>query len=222
MDLPPWTRSLKSVVPLPLTHAESSCVPPQTPPPSPPLTPCTWPIPSIAPGRWCPPPLSVSRIPSQTESMTPGSCGIPCRLYLRRLSAGPTYKTGRPGYQMYLGASGFLAMQPLHHLPRRGQPGSYPPFHAHPLLRSLYHHHHQVLHHLIHLHSKYGGGERISLCYYALSPKRRPIVSACPCYYRQPPPICLYEPTGPGAHDITFQDFQTPGPVQCVIRLLQV
>ena len=90
------------------------------------------------------------------------------------------------------------------------------------ILRSLYHHRHPVSHHRIHHHIKSGGGERISLCFSALSPKRRPVVSACLCYHCQLPPICLEEPTVPGDHAVTFQYIRTPGPVQVVISLVQV
>ena len=48
---------------------------------------------------------------------------------------------------------------------------------------TLYHYRHQVFHHRIHHHIKYGGGERISFCHSTLSLKRCPIVSAGLCYH---------------------------------------
>ena len=91
-----------------------------------------------------------------------------------------------------------------------------------PLLCDIYHHHHPVYHHRIHHHIKYGGGERIYLCHSTHSLKRRPIVSARPCYHHQPPPIRMEEPPGLGAHAVPFQYIQATGPVQLSIRLVQV
>ena len=85
-----------------------------------------------------------------------------------------------------------------------------------PLFRDLYHHCNPVPHHRIHHHIEYGGGERIFLRHYTSSHKRRPVISACPCHHRQPPPIRLCEPAGSGNHTITFQDIKALGPIQGV------
>ena len=76
--LPPWPRFSNSVAPLPLAHAESSCHPPQIPPSSTTCTTHTGPAPSVAPYRWGPPPLSISRTPPPTYSPPPGRVGRPC------------------------------------------------------------------------------------------------------------------------------------------------
>ena len=91
-----------------------------------------------------------------------------------------------------------------------------------PLFRALHHHLHPVTHHRIHHHIEYGGGERISLRHSSSSLKRHTIIAARPCYYCQPPPIRPEEPTGSGYHSVTFQDLKASGPVQGVIRLVQV
>ena len=86
-----------------------------------------------------------------------------------------------------------------------------------PILRALYHHRHRVYHHCIHHHIKYVGGERISLCHSTRSLKLRLVVSACPCYHCQLPPIRLEDPTGLGAHTVPFHDLQAPGTDQGVM-----
>ena len=90
------------------------------------------------------------------------------------------------------------------------------------LLRALYHHLHTVLHHHIHHHIEHGGGDQISLCHSTSSLKRHPVIDARLCHHFQLPPIRPEEPKGLGAHAVTFQDMKAPGPVQGVIRLVQV
>ena len=91
-----------------------------------------------------------------------------------------------------------------------------------PLLRALYHHHHSVSRHCIHHHIEYGRRERIYVRHYMSFLKRRHVLAARPCHHHQPPPIRMEEPTGLGAHAVTFQDLQAPEPVQGAIRTVQV
>ena len=90
------------------------------------------------------------------------------------------------------------------------------------LLCALYHHHHPVSNHCIHHHIEYSGGERISLNHSTISLKCLPVVAACPCHHCQPPTIRLKEPIGLGAQAVTIQDLNAPGPLQGVVRLVQV
>ena len=91
-----------------------------------------WTRPFVSPDRWGPPLLSVSCMPSTTDSLPPGRGGRPYRLSYQRFPLGPPYQTGRPGYKMHPGTSRGLTMQPCHFPCRRGQPGAYPTFHARP------------------------------------------------------------------------------------------
>ena len=79
-DLPLWPRLYRSIFPLPIAHAVSSCAPPIIPPPSSPRTPCTSPVPSAAPGRRVPLLSSVAHTPPPSGSPPPGMGGIPCQL----------------------------------------------------------------------------------------------------------------------------------------------
>ena len=91
-----------------------------------------------------------------------------------------------------------------------------------PIRRALYYNRHPVSHYHIHHHIEYGVRERISLRHSTSSLKRHPVVAACPFHHCQTPPICLEEPTGSGAHAVTFQDIKVPGPAQGFIRLVQI
>ena len=127
--LPLWPRSFNSVAPLLIAHGGSSCVLPQILLPYPPCTPFTEPVPSVAPVRWGPPPLFVSCMPHPNDFLPPGRGGRPCRMSYQRLSAGPPYQTGQPGYQIHPGYIRVPTMQPCHRLHRRRQPSAYPPVH---------------------------------------------------------------------------------------------
>ena len=91
LDLPLWPRFSRSISPLPLSHAVSSCAPPMILPPYPPRTPCTAPVPSAYPGRWVSLPPSVAHTPPLSGSPPPSLGGRPCRLSSRHYSVVPPY-----------------------------------------------------------------------------------------------------------------------------------
>ena len=90
------------------------------------------------------------------------------------------------------------------------------------LFRALHRHVQLVPRHHIYHHIESGGGERISLRRSSIPLKSRPTIPARPCHHRHPPPLSPEDPTCSGDHTLTLQDLKAPGPVQGIIRLVQV
>ena len=123
---------------------------------------------------------------------------------------------------MYPGAIVGLPMQPRHCPRRRGHYDAYPIVHACPAL---------LRHPPLTSPSdasphpppiEYCGGERISLRHSSIPLKSCPVITARPCHHCQQPPINPEDPTSLGTHAVALQDIKAPGPVQGVIRLVQV
>ena len=78
-----------------------------------------------------------------------------------------------------------------------------------------------VVDHHIHHHIEDGGRQWFTLSDASLSAEGLSVVPSCPCHHLKPLPILEEEEAGPGPHYISLQDVHEPGPVQCIVCLVQ-
>ena len=89
--------------------------------------------------------------------------------------------------------------------------------------RSFQYQCHPVTDHYVHHHIEYGGQKRLPLRHTSISAKELYVVKPPrPRYHLNSFPIPAEEAEGPVPHTIFLQDVQAPGPVKCIVCLVQV